>query len=273
MRGTTSASGSGVRVAVDAPPGYSRFLTTRGAEVVALTTLARTVREAMAYGTLYEYAARQMAERGSGAVRLEGRGPVYAVTLPDRVTRVVIRHARHGGLLAPITGDAFLAPTRAPRELAVAARLREAGVRTPEVVAYALYQVVPFVMRSDVATRQIVGRDLGESLRDGTDPTTRRALLSATVELLQALGRTGARHPDLNVKNVLLSPAGDGAFEAHVLDVDRIRMRTPGDPRVAAGNLERLLRSARKWRERHGVQLGEDEMAWLAEQAGRTRAA
>lgn len=266
----STQSGGGVRVAADAPPGYSRFLTTRGAEVVALTTLSRTVREAMTYGTLYEYAARQMAERGSGAVRLDGRGPVYAVTLPDRSTRVVVRHARHGGLLASVTGDTFLAPTRAPRELAVAAQLRQAGVRTPEVVAYALYPVVPFVMRSDVATREIVGRDLGESLRAGADTTTRRALLAATAELLQSLARAGARHPDLNVKNVLLSAGRDGAYEAHVLDVDRIRMRTPGDPRVAAGNLARLLRSARKWRERHGIEFGEDEISWLAEHGGRT---
>ena len=33
------------------------------------------------------------------------------------VERVVVRHNRHGGLLAPLTRDLFRAPTRAPREL------------------------------------------------------------------------------------------------------------------------------------------------------------
>ena len=244
------------------PPGYVHYLTTRGADVVALAPLARAVREALAFGSLYEFAERQYAAHAHGARRLQGRAPVYAVTLPDGATRVVVRHSRHGGLLAPLTGDRFLAPTRAPHELGLSHRLREAGVRTPEIVAYALYPIAPLLFRSDVATREVPGRDLGESLRD--DPDARPAMLEATAALLRDLTRAGARHPDLNVKNVLIAPAGEGAFEAWVLDVDRVRMRTPGDPRVAAGNLERLARSARKWRALHGVQIADAELDRLA---------
>src|SRR5512132_1118280 len=94
------------------PAGYQRFLTTGGAEVVARATEARAIREALAGGTLHEWAARQ-----PGARALVGRDTVYAVELPATTadggpgTRVVVRHARHGGLLAPLTGDRFLAPT------------------------------------------------------------------------------------------------------------------------------------------------------------------
>lgn len=247
------------------PAGYVHYLTTRGADVVALAPLARVVREALTFGTLYEFAERQHLERADGARRLEGRGPVYAATLPDRITRVVIRRARHGGLLARLTSDRFLSPTRAPHELSISCRLRDAGLRTPEVIAYALYPVAPLVVRSDVATREIAGHDLGESLRN--DPDSRPAVLEATAELLRSLTRVGAQHPDLNVKNVLLAPAAGGAFVAWVLDVDRIRLRTAGDPRVTADNVERLLRSARKWRARQGVQIGDDELARLAASA------
>ena len=263
--GAGDSASSGViprRAGHGTPPGYVHYRTGTGADVVALAPLARAVRAAMTAGTLYEFAERQHAAGTHGARQMHGRGPVYAVTLPDQATRVVVRHARHGGLLAPLTGDRFLVPTRAPRELALSYRLRDAGVRTPEVVAYALYGVAPLVARSDVATREVAGRDLGESLRDAGAP--RAAMLEATADLVRALGRAGARHPDLNVKNVLLAPAPDGAFEAWVLDVDRIHLRTPGDPRVTARNLERLARSARKWRARHGVEIGDDELDRLA---------
>jgi hypothetical protein len=139
-------------------------------------------------------------------------------------------------------------------------------VRTPEFVAYALYPVAPLLYRSDVATREVPGRDLGETLRD--EPDSRAAMLEATAELLRALTGAGVRHPDLNVKNVLLAPAANGAFEAWALDVDRVRMRPPGDPRGAAAHDARLARSARKWRDRHGVQITDADLARLASLAG-----
>ncbi|MFL5574749.1 MAG: lipopolysaccharide kinase InaA family protein [Gemmatimonadaceae bacterium] len=249
--------------------GYARLHSARGAAVVALASLADTVAAALTDdGTLHEYGARRLAEGQVGARRLQGRGPVYAVTLPDGHTRVVIRHAMHGGLLAPITGDRFLAPTRAPIELAAAIRLARAGVRTPEVVAYALYPAGPLLRRSDVATREVAGRDLGESLRDRPPAEEKRAMLAATAGLLAALARAGARHPDLNVKNVLIARDGTaGAPVAHVLDVDRIRFLEPGHPRVAGANLARLARSVRKWRALHGIDVTEQDLAWLAEQA------
>ena len=268
VQGTRTPSGSHpLPTRPGAPDGYTRFLTTRGADVVALAPLARAVREAMTYGTLHAYGERQFAERVAGARRLQGRGPVYAVTLPDRRTRVVIRHARHGGLLAPLTGDRFLAPTRAPRELAAARRLRDAGVPTPEVIAYALYPAGPFLFRSDVATREVPGRDLGESLREAADGATRDAMLEATATLLRAMARAGARHPDLNVKNVLLARTPDGTYEAHVLDVDRVHLRRAGDARAAAANLARLTHSARKWGEQEGVRISDEELERLADHA------
>ena len=91
-----------------APAGYTRFVLS-GADVVALGTCADAVRRAIGERSLYAYAATHPARR-----ELRGRGAAYAVPLPDGQTRVVVRHSRHGGLLAPVTGDRFLPPTRAP---------------------------------------------------------------------------------------------------------------------------------------------------------------
>jgi Lipopolysaccharide kinase (Kdo/WaaP) family len=171
-----------------------------------------------------------------------GRGPTYSVPLGN--VRAVVRHARHGGALARLTGDVFFPPTRAPYELSVALQLRAAGVRTPEVLAYATYRVGPLLRRVDVVTREVAGAvDLATLLAGASG---KDAWAAATV-LVQELARVGAYHADLTVKNVLLTPAASGGLEAFALDVDRIVWRRPGDPAVARANIRRLDRSARKW--------------------------
>src|SRR5439155_892053 len=75
-------------------------------------------RALLARGSLYDAASRDRAARP-----LEGRGIAYAIALPVSGTRAVVRHNRHGGLLAPVTRDLFLPPTRAPYELSTAMRL------------------------------------------------------------------------------------------------------------------------------------------------------
>jgi len=229
---------------------------TRRVGSAALTCLAEcegALRETLGAGTLYAWAASRPGRR-----ELRGRGAAYAVALPDGRTDVVVRHSRHGGSLAPITGDRFLAPTRAPRELATSIALRAAGVRTPQVVAYVLYPAGPLLRRADVATRLVPGaRDLADAI--GAVPDD--AWVGPTAELLCALAAAGARHPDLNLKNVLLSPAG-----AWVLDVDVVVLGTrPAD--AARANWARLERSLAKWRRRRALPVTDRALAALAAQA------
>lgn len=240
------------------PDGYVRFQSGR-ARVVALASLADAIAEAMADDTLYDYARRHPQARS-----FLGRAVSYAVPLPGNVARVVVRHTRHGGLLAAITGDRFLIP-RAPRELAAVTRLRAAGVRTPEIIAFATYPAGGIFSRTDVATREVTpARDLGMLLLAPQPPDVRADALAATAELLRQLAAAGVRHPDLNVKNVLISPAGSGGRAlAWALDVDTVRFRTPGDAAVATANVERLTRSLAKWRRLYGLPISDDEMATL----------
>jgi len=242
-----------------APAGYTRFVLS-GADVVALGTCADAVRRAIGERSLYAYAAAHPARR-----ELRGRGAAYAVPLPDGQTRVVVRHSRHGGLLAPVTGDRFLPPTRAPHELKTALRLTDSGVATPEVIAYATYPAGTILRRSDVATREVVGgSDLGAVLAGAMPPDARASVWTATAELLHALERAGARHPDLNVGNVLIVENGDGSRRALVLDVDRMVFGRANDRRIGAANIARLVRSMRKLRSQRRLTVTDDEMEKLA---------
>lgn len=218
------------------------------------------LRAALGQGTLYDYAARHAAARA-----LQGRGIAYAVPLPNG-ERAVVRHNRHGGMLAPLTGDRFLAPTRAPRELAVSLSLLRAGVPTPEILGYAVYRAGPLLRRSDMVTREIRdGWDLSSMLTTASE-SERRAALGAAVNLIGTMSAIGARHHDLNVKNVLITinPARQDDVTAYVLDVDRVEFGRAGDSRITEHNLERFMRSARKWRELYGARIDEAELVRIA---------
>jgi 3-deoxy-D-manno-octulosonic acid kinase len=237
------------------PAGYVAF-SVGHAEVVSTPQLASSIRAALESGarTLYDYAGRHAASRA-----LAGRGVAYAAPLSDG-TRVVVRHNRHGGLVGPLTRDLFLPPTRAPLELDASLRLARAGVPTPELVGYAIYPAPFGFRRADVVTREVADSFDLSTVLTRPDESLRTRAWTAVAELLRRLAAAGARHEDLNVKNVLLRPRG-AALEALALDVDRVTFE-PGD--VMTANVARLSRSARKWRERQGATVDESELAVLA---------
>lgn len=219
------------------PDGYEHR-EIEGVGLAGLSPLLSSLIAALRRDSLYGYARRHPARRV-----LAGRAPAYAAPLPGG-ERVVVRHTRHGGLLASVTGDRFVFPTRSLHELKTAVRLRGAGVPTPEVVGFAIYPAGPFLRRSDVVTRELPGRDLADWLSSESNPAMRERVLRAVESLLRQLAEAGARHPDLNLKNILVGAEGDEMF-ASVLDVDRVTF-TRGA--VDAANRARLERSALKWR-------------------------
>ena len=197
---------------------------------------------------------------------MAGRGVAYATKLPNGA-RVVVRHNRHGGLFARLTGDRFLTPTRAPYELATSIRLTmSCHVATPPILAYAVYDAGPFLRRSDVVSFEIPNAtDLAAVLVTGTDVERREAIHRAA-SLIGALSKCGARHHDLNIKNVLLmrNVHEPSSMQAYVLDVDRVTFGKPGSAEITEANIARLQRSARKWRALHGARIDERELEWLA---------
>jgi len=259
---TPTASGGAAGPDADAA-GYLDF------KVGALRVLARdwaapALRDALSSGTLYQWAAAQKAPD-----LMNGRGISYGVTLPAGTsthpsTPVVIRRNRHGGLLRFLTGEHFLLPTRAPLEMAISTRLTAAGIPTPEVIACVIYPAAGLFGRSDVMTRRLPsGDDLPAVWRDA-DASARDCLITSVATLLRALAGAGAWHADLNLKNIYISGQGR-ATQAFLLDVDRVSFPAASD--VARRNFERLARSARKWRERWGLDFDEEALAKLASRA------
>jgi lipopolysaccharide kinase (Kdo/WaaP) family protein len=239
------------------PAGYVR-VTAGKCSAVVLEPFADDARHLLADGTLYGAAARDLAAR-----TFSGRGIAYSIALPVSGTRVVVRHNRHGGLLAPLTRDLFLPPTRAPHELGIALRLRELGVPTPEIIMYGTAPAPFLFQRADVVTREVpAARDLSEYLSADTSEPSRRAAWAATRALVATMNEAGVRHHDLNVKNVLVAESAEG-LTAFLLDVDRVTFGTPRSEEVAAANAARLLRSARKWRDERGASFDEREVAAL----------
>ncbi len=242
-------------------PGYRRSVLD-SAVLVARDWATDTLMQAPgAHGTLHHWAECQPERE-----ELRGRGVTWATVLAagadsQSATPVVVRHSRHGGLFAGLTGDLFPRPTRAPRELAMSVRLAAAGVPTPELVAYTVHPVAGLLARSDVMTRRLPpGRDFPDAWHAAAPGPARDAILTAVGALLRALSAAGAQHPDLNVKNVYVT-AGDPPV-AFVLDVDRVTIS--GDTRAAATNFARFARSVRKWQERHALALGDAELVRLA---------
>jgi 3-deoxy-D-manno-octulosonic acid kinase len=225
--------------------------------VVCARHVSDAVREALSAGTLYQYAEQHPRVRP-----LAGRGIVYAVPLPNDVEQVVIRHNRHGGLLAPLTRDLFRAPTRAPAELRISEQLRKYGIPTPAMLGYVIYDGPAGFKRVDVITREVQNSfDLSTALMS-PDADQRAKGISAAADAVVVLGTVGARHHDLNVKNILLHTAENGALAAFILDVDRVVFEEP--EMVFEENLARLLRSARKWQAIHGAPVTDSELAELA---------
>jgi len=239
-------------------PSYERFQV-GGARVVAAQACAPSIRGVLEKERLYEFASRQ-----PDTIPLVGRAPVFAVNLPGGCGRVVVRHNMRGGWMAKFNNDLFVLPTRGYRELLASLRLRASGVSTAEVLAYVSYPKNLLLRRSDVATREIPnGHDLSVALAKITDHDHRVMVLDAIVKLLRSLTHAGAHHQDLNLKNVLLTVGEGPGLDAHVLDVDRVRFSSPGSPLVAKANLDRLIRSLRKWRDLHSLPYSAEDEEYL----------
>lgn len=235
------------------PAGYRESFV-RGTHLVSQEEVHDTLLGVIGSGvSLHAWAAAR-----DDARPLQGRGVSWATGL-DGTGPVVVRHSRHGGLLAPLTGDLFLAPSRAPRELAIACRLRDTGVPTPRVVAFATYSVAGPLCRADVMTALVPGHDLPDTWLNA-DAAGRRAIVGAVGRLLASLARAGAAHADLNARNILVAGAGD-APAAWVLDVDRVVFLRPSGGEASRRNAARLERSIVRLRRESGLDFTDADWA------------
>jgi 3-deoxy-D-manno-octulosonic acid kinase len=198
----------------------------------------------------YQDAARLLVERqGDSAAGTVGGGrerhPV--VVLPTGETAVV-RGYRRGGVLRYLNRRVYFAGNRAFDELRATEHAREGGVHVPRVVA-AIESPAVIGYRALLVTLLIPGaRDAADWL-GVAEGEARRAMLHETGDQLARMHAAGVSHPDVNLRNLLVTDGAGGAPVVHVLDFDRSRVvdgPLPAADRAAA--IRRLRRSARKLR-------------------------
>lgn len=242
---------------MNSPPGYA-LLRREGARALALPGAALWTEGLLDAGdTLHGWAARHPERR-----LLTGRGETYSVPAPLTLEgdaagrRWVVRHYRRGGLLARALGDRYLAVgvPRPFREAGASAQARERGIPTPRVVAAAAHAAGAFY-RADLVTEEIPeGLDLAAFLAPNRGASQAAAGLTATGGLVRAWEVRGVFHPDLHARNVVVQLSGGGAA-AHVVDLDRCRVRRRGVPAPALPMRRRLEGSLRKLEARGEIAL------------------
>lgn len=241
------------------PQGYAERRLEGGVHIIArsdaLAVVVEAVREA---GSLYEYALRHGPDRLEG-----GRGPVPLLETPVG-ERWAVRHCWRGGMLGRLLRDRHLrAGTPRPfAELEVQSILSSQGVATPRVTAAVVYGEGPWY-QGDVATVQVPAAADLASLSLGTrrwgGAERERAWFAAGV-LLRTFFATGARHADLNLRNVLVSR---DTGEACLLDLDRCTTGGRPGPRAERRMMDRFHRSRRKLERLLGARVGHRELAAL----------
>lgn len=215
-------------------PALAGFVALRGSGVRALVRREHQ-EEAERLGLAGPPAAEAGTVRG-------GRQPHPVVELADG-GRAVVRRYRRGGALRHLNADRYFLPFRALAEARATERARAAGVRVPEVLAAVERRTVPVGYTASLATRWIPAATELAAWLPGRAAAEREAVLREVGRQVGWMHAGGIAHPDLNLRNVLVTAAG----EVYVLDFDRATLFAgPVPARRRARDLRRLGRSARK---------------------------
>lgn len=168
-----------------------------------------------------------------------GRGAAWFVDAPFGA--MVLRHYRRGGLVAHVSRDRYWwngeARVRGVAEFRLLREAARRGVPVPAALA-TLYLRRGAHYRAAILIERIPGaRTLAELAIGGDAPWADAGRLVARMH------RAGLDHADLNADNILIDARG----QAHVIDLDRGRLRAPGEG-WRRWNLARLHRSLLKRR-------------------------
>jgi len=178
--------------------------------------------------------------RGEVHEPMEGRGAAVFIEADSR--RLVLRHYRRGGWMAPLLGERYLwqgeSVTRSFNEWHLLYVMQRAGLPVPVPIAACYRRRGRFTYTADLLTEQIPAtRSLAAHL--GSEALALTGWI-AIGRCLRRFHDDGVDHADLNAHNVLL----DASEAVWLVDFDRGRLRQPGF--WCDGNLVRLRRSLEK---------------------------
>lgn len=173
----------------------------------------------------------------------DGRAKVHVVRYGEQ--RWVLRRYLRGGLVAKISGDAYLwtglEATRPWREWHLLAALRERGLPVPHPVA-AHVRRDGWRYSAHLLTALIDGaRPFSDLLAQGE---ARREDWQRIGLTLRRFCEAGVHHPDLNVRNILID-LSSAARDVYLLDFDKGHLDS--DAAQFQRDIDRLKRSVDKF--------------------------
>ena len=152
------------------------------------------------------------------SIQHEGRAGIRILEVAG--TKLVCRKYSHGGLFRAFTRDLFFSARRSAQEVDVMLRLKQSGF--PVIAPFAtITELGSFRKKLYLCTFLEEGAtDLLEYLKR-SGKKARLLAAKRFAELLWELERSGVYHPDLHLKNVVLTPGGSMLF----LDFDKASRR------------------------------------------------
>lgn len=181
---------------------------------------------------------------------LFGRGPVHV--LKTSKGEIVAKRLQRGGMVGGVARESYFNSDRLFRSAEVAEQLSSKGCPSPPVVAArATRKWGPFFQLEMATARIPGGRDLLDALQMEEEVP---ALVSGAGAFLRHLHDLGFRHPDLQVKNLLVPAQGGKGAKAPdfaVLDLDKCTFEED-QPLTSSERLSALVRLGRSW-VKHGV--------------------
>ncbi len=186
----------------------------------------------------------------TGAIRA-GRGQIVPVEFSDQQPfRVFVKQLMRGGLLGLVNRGIHFSQKRLLRALELSVHLSDSGVPASEVLFGRSEKIFGPFFKLCLATKEIEEAEpLLTFLAKNTVTEKRKSTVARSAgESVRSLHDAGVFHVDLNMNNLLVAPARNGARPARVfiIDLDGSRIASALGEKERAMNLARLLRHAIK---------------------------
>ena len=165
-----------------------------------------------------------------------GRGTLLRFSFPGGTG--LIRKCLRGGFLRHFTRDAYFGVNRPLQELKLHTMLFDAALSIPAPLGV-VWKRRGLWYRGAVATQELLAQNLLEYLQSPKGDQTRPILL-ACGNLIRDMHDLGVFHPDLQIRNILVSMS---AMQAYLIDFDKAKRYRHLNDSQRARNLLRLKRS------------------------------
>lgn len=195
---------------------------------------------------LFEMSALDTGHHGSNT---EGRGTVVFFQYEGH--NLVLKRYHRGGLLGKLIKDSYLyngrSRSRMWREFLLLGQMRDLDLPVPRPVATRCLRTSWLSYQGELITEQICdAKTLAETLCSQSLPEATWQMIG---RMIRRFHQHRIDHADLNAANILLTVTG----QTYLIDFDKCFIRPQHHHKWCQRNLNRLLRSLKKWQARQPV--------------------